>query len=105
LPDVIYLRKSRADLELESRSEVDVLSRHEAELRRNADRLGRTVTEVYRKWSRRHHHRPAHDAAPALRGGDRQMGRRACGETSRLARGDTIDQGIVARAFQLSPAR
>ena len=31
MPDVIYLRKSRADLELESRSEVDVLARHEAQ--------------------------------------------------------------------------
>ena len=103
MPDVIYLRKSRADLELESRSEVDVLARHEAELRRNADRLGRTVTEVYREVV-------SGDTITARPMMQRLLYEVETGkwdavhvvETSRLARGDTIDQGIVARAFQLS---
>jgi len=103
MPDVIYLRKSRADLELESRSEVDVLARHEAELRRNAARLGRTVTAVYREVV-------SGDTIEARPQMQRLLYEVEAGkwdavhvvETSRLARGDTIDQGIVARAFQLS---
>lgn len=103
MPDVIYLRKSRADLELESRSDVDVLARHEAELRRNAARLGRTVTDVYREVV-------SGDTIEARPMMQRLLYEVEAGkwdavhvvETSRLARGDTIDQGIVARAFQLS---
>lgn len=103
MPDVIYLRKSRADMELESRSEVDVLARHEAELRRNAARLGRTVTDVYREVV-------SGDTITARPMMQRLLYEVEAGrwdavhvvETSRLARGDTIDQGIVARAFRLS---
>lgn len=103
MPDVIYLRKSRADMELESRSEVDVLARHEAELRRNAARLGRTVTAVYREVV-------SGDTIEARPQMQRLLYEVEAGqwdavhvmETSRLARGDTIDQGVVARAFQLS---
>ena len=103
MPDVIYLRKSRADQELESRSDVDVLSRHEAELRRNAARLGRTVTAVYREVV-------SGDTITARPMMQRLLYEVETGkwdavhvvETSRLARGDTIDQGVVARAFRLS---
>ncbi len=103
MSDVIYLRKSRADLELESRSEVDVLSRHEAELRRNAARLGRTVTAVYREVVSG----DTISARPVMMQllHEVELGKWDAVhvvETSRLARGDTIDQGIVARAFQLS---
>ncbi len=103
MPDVIYLRKSRADLELESRSAVDVLARHEAELRRNAARLGRTVTAVYREVvsgdtiaARPMMMQLLHEVESG------QWDAVHVVETSRLARGDTIDQGIVARAFSLS---
>lgn len=103
MPDVIYLRKSRADMELESRSEVDVLARHEAELRRNAARLGRTITAVYREVvsgdtiaDRPQMQRLLYEVETGKWDAVHVV------ETSRLARGDTIDQGIVARAFQLS---
>ena len=103
MPDVIYLRKSRADMEMESRTAVDVLARHEDELRRNAARLGRTVTAVYREVV-------SGDTITARPMMQRLLYEVETGkwdavhvvETSRLARGDTIDQGIVARAFQLS---
>lgn len=103
MSDVIYLRKSRADLEIESRSDVDVLARHEEELRRNASRLGRTVTAVYREVA-------SGETITARPEMQRLLYEVECGkwdavhvvETSRLARGDTIDQGIVARAFSLS---
>jgi len=103
MPDVIYLRKSRADLELESRSDVDVLARHENELRRNAARLGRIVTAVYREVvsgdtisARPEMMKLLHEVELGVWDAVHVV------ETSRLARGDTIDQGIVARAFQLS---
>lgn len=103
MSDVIYLRKSRADLELESRSEVDVLARHEAELRRNAARLGRTVTAVYREVVSGDTISDRPEMMKLLH--EVELGKWDAVhvvETSRLARGDTIDQGIVARAFQLS---
>ena len=103
MPDVIYLRKSRADLEMESRSAVDVLARHEEELRRNAARLGRTITAVYREVvsgdtisARPEMMRLLHEVESGMWDAVHVV------ETSRLARGDTIDQGIVARAFSLS---
>lgn len=103
MPDVIYLRKSRADQEVESHSDVDVLARHEEELRRNAARLGRTVTQVYREVA-------SGDTITARPMMQRLLYEVEAGmweavhvvETSRLARGDTIDQGIVVRAFSLS---
>ena len=103
MPDAIYLRKSRADLEMESRSAVDVLARHEEELRRNAARLGRTITAVYREVvsgdtisARPEMMKLLHEVEAGMWDAVHVV------ETSRLARGDTIDQGIVARAFSLS---
>ena len=103
MSDVIYLRKSRADLELESRSDEDVLARHEAELRRNAARLGRTVTAVYREvvsgdtiTARPMMQRLLYEVESGMWDAVHVV------ETSRLARGDTIDQGVVARAFRYS---
>jgi len=103
MPDVIYLRKSRADIEMESKSAVDVLARHEDELRRNAARLGRTVTAVYREVvsgdtiaARPEMMKLLHEVEEGKWEAVHVV------ETSRLARGDTIDQGLVARAFSLS---
>ena len=49
MPDVMYLRKSRADFEAEAQGETEILARHEAELMRTAKRLGLMVTEIYRE--------------------------------------------------------
>ena len=100
---LMYLRKSRADIEAESRGEADVLARHEAELMRTAHRLGITVSQVYR------------EVVSGDTISDRPMMRRLLDEVEhglwagvlvmevpRLARGDTVDQGVVARAFSLS---
>lgn len=96
---VMYLRKSRKDLDLAS--DTDVLARHEQILRETARRLDVVIADVYRE----------------VKSGDsisaRPMMQRLLSELSegmwdgvlvveieRLARGDTIDQGLVARAFQ-----
>ena len=44
---VIYLRKSRADLEMESRGEGETLARHRAALLEVAKRQGLSVTQIY----------------------------------------------------------
>lgn len=98
---VMYLRKSRKDAEYVS--DEDVLARHERMLKETANRLGIAIADIYRE----------------VRSGDsisaRPMMQRLLSEISdrmwdgvlvveieRLARGDTVDQGLVARAFQES---
>ena len=47
MADALYLRKSRMDEEAEARGEEETLARHKAALLANAQRLGRTITEIY----------------------------------------------------------
>lgn len=99
-----YLRKSRKDTE--QFGEEDVLARHERLLLDTADRLGVTIRKFYRE----------------VVSGDTIAGRPVVQkllsdveagmwtgvfavEVERLARGDTIDQGIVARTFQYSDTK
>lgn len=98
---IMYLRKSRKDTEYTS--DEDILARHECLLAETAKRFGIAVADIYRE----------------VRSGDsisaRPMMQKLLSEVSdgawdgvlvveveRLARGDTIDQGLVARAFQES---
>lgn len=106
MPDCLYLRKSRVDMEAEARGEKDVLARHEAELLRTARRLGRTVGAIYRE--------VVSGDTIAARPVMQQLLREVEAgqweavlvmEVERLARGDTIDQGVVARAFQYSETK
>ena len=45
----MYLRKSRADLELEARGEMETLARHEKILLDVAKRMKLNVTKIYRE--------------------------------------------------------
>lgn len=103
MPDVMYLRKSRADLDAEAHGETEILARHEAELMRTAKRLGLTVTAIYREIvsGETIAARPVMQRLLAeVEGGawDSVL----VMELERLARGDSIDQGIVARTFTYS---
>lgn len=97
----IYLRKSRADLEDESRGHSDTLSRHQTTLLALAERLGLIVGQIYPEVvsgetiaSRPQMQRLLHDLEQGLWDAVMVM------EVARLTRGSQIDQGIIANAFK-----
>ena len=97
----IYLRKSRADLEYEN--EIDTLIKHEKTLLELADKRNIPISNIYREVvsgdtiaSRPQMQNLLSDVEQGLYEGVLVM------EVERLARGDTIDQGIVAQAFKFS---
>lgn len=100
---VIYLRKSRADLEAEAQGEGETLARHEKALLSLAERLKIRVSKIYKEIvsgetiaSRPEMQNLLSDIENGLCKGVLVM------EIERLARGETIDQGIVAQAFKYS---
>lgn len=104
----MYLRKSRADLEAESRGEGETLSRHLRTLQLLADRMGITIppSAIYREIvsgdtiaARPMMQRLLQEVQDGMWEGV------FCTEVERLARGDTIDQGMVAQAFKYSGTR
>ena len=108
MPYCMYLRKSRADLEAEARGEGETLSRHLQILTRLADQMGLDVPPgaIYREIvsgdtiaARPMMQRLLREVRDGLWEGV------LCTEVERLARGDTIDQGIVAQAFKYSGTR
>ncbi len=101
MPYCIYLRKSRADLDAEARGEGESLARHEATLLSLAKKQGLTITQIYQEIvsgetisARPEVQKMLHEVESGLWEGVLVM------EVERLARGNTIDQGIVAQAFQ-----
>ena len=99
----IYLRKSRADLEAEARGEADVLVTHRKTLLSLAEQRGYTIGKIYE------------EIVSGDTIADRPQMRHLLSEVEagrwhgvlvmeieRLARGDSIDQGIVTRAFKFS---
>jgi DNA invertase Pin-like site-specific DNA recombinase len=105
MPDnyVIYLRKSRADLEAEARGEGETLARHEKELLTLSKRLNLNITEIYKEIvsgetiaARPQMQRLLNEVEQGAWSGVVVI------EIERLARGDTIDQGIVSQAFKFS---
>lgn len=96
---LIYLRKSRQDSELESLG-IDVLARHEKTLLELAKMRDLTIGEIYREVvsgdsiaGRPEMTRLLTEVESGIWEGVLVM------EIERLARGDTIDQGRVQRAF------
>jgi DNA invertase Pin-like site-specific DNA recombinase len=100
---LIYLRKSRADEEAESRGEVETLARHERILLEVAKKQKLIVGDIFR------------EVVSGETIASRPMMQRLLSEVEqgiwesvlvveveRLARGDTIDQGIMAQAFKYS---
>lgn len=99
----IYLRKSRADAEAEARGEGETLARHEKALLELARKMNITVEKIYREIvsgetiaSRPVVQELLSDVEQGKWTGVLVM------EVERLARGDTIDQGIVAHTFKYS---
>lgn len=99
-----YLRKSRADLEAEARGEEDTYARHERILFDLAKYHGILITHIYREkpiTGERISARPEMMQLLADVEDGRWTGVLVV-EVERLARGDTMDQGIVAQAFKYS---
>lgn len=103
MPYCLYLRKSRTDLDAEANGETETLARHEKILLDLAKRMHLDVTEIYREVvsgetisSRPVVQRVLNEVENGLWDGVLVV------EVERLARGDTIDQGIVSRAFKFS---
>lgn len=99
----MYLRKSRADVEAESRGEGETLARHKAALTELAQHLHLNVTQIYAEIVSGE----TISARPVMRQLLSQVEQGIWEgvlvmEVERLARGDTIDQGIVAQTFQIS---
>ena len=101
MPYCIYLRKSRADLDAEARGEGESLARHENALLSLAKRMNLNVTQIYREivsgetiTARPEAQKMLYEVEQGVWEGVLVM------EVERLARGNTIDQGIVAQAFQ-----
>ena len=98
-----YLRKSRADRDAEAHGEGETLARHEHMLRELAERLQITVARFYREVvsAENIQDRPVvNELLRDISGG-------SCDgvlvvEVERLARGDTSDQGTIAKCFKFS---
>ncbi|AEI39756.1 recombinase family protein [Paenibacillus mucilaginosus] len=100
-----YLRKSRVDIQAEARGEEDTYARHEKMLLDLASRLGVTLSEVYREKPATSGERISERPEMIRLLGDVEEGKWDgvfVIEVERLARGDTMDQGIVAQAFKYS---
>lgn len=102
---LMYLRKSRADIEAEAHGAGDTLKRHETMLMETAKRLGIAVPErnIYREVvtgetiaERIEMQKLLHRVQAGSVKGVLVV------EVERLSRGDTIDQGIVAQTFKYS---
>lgn len=102
----IYLRKSRADMEAEARGEGETLARHERILLELAKKLKLNITQIYKEIvsgetisSRPVMQQLLSDVEQGAWDGVLVM------EVERLARGDTVDQGIVAQTFKYSDTK
>lgn len=102
----IYLRKSRADMEAETRGEGETLARHRQTLLTLAQNMGLVVGCIHQEIvsgdsiaNRPVMQQLLHEVEDGKWQGVLVM------EVERLARGDTIDQGMVARAFEYSHTR
>ena len=99
----MYLRKSRIDRDIEVENEFETLSRHQAILTAVAEKQGFVIGKIYKEVvsgetivSRPEMQKLLHDVEQGLWEGVLVM------EIERLARGDSIDQGIVAQTFKYS---
>lgn len=101
MPYCIYLRKSRADLEAEAHGEGETLARHEHSLLALAKKMHLTIGAIYREIVSGE----TIDARPVMQ---QLLTEVEAGnwegvlvmEVERLARGDTMDQGRVAKSFK-----
>lgn len=99
----IYLRKSRVDIEAEAHGEGETLARHEKLLLEVARRDKLNVTEIYREVvsGETIAARPVMQHLLEEVAAGRWAGVLVV-EVERLARGDTVDQGVMAQTFKYS---
>ncbi len=103
LNTLIYLRKSRADLESEARGEGDTLARHRTQLLDYARRTGLAVGAIYEEVVSGETIAARPQMQRLLAEVEADMWDAVLVvEIPRLARGDTADQGIVANTFKYS---
>lgn len=102
----LYLRKSRADQEAELHGEGETLARHEKILLALAKQLNCNITGIYKEVvsgetisSRPEIQKLLSDVEKGFCTGVFVM------EVERLARGDTIDQGIISQTFKYSKTK
>jgi DNA invertase Pin-like site-specific DNA recombinase len=102
----MYLRKSRADMEAEARGEGETLSRHRKMLLETAKKMKLNITAEYKEIVSGDSivARPQMQALLADVAESKYAGVLVV-EIERLARGDTIDQGVVAHAFKSSSTK
>lgn len=98
----IYLRKSRLDIEAEAHGEGETLERHQTMLMNFAKQHQMPISRIYKEVvsgesidARPEMQQLIEDVENGMWEGVLVI------EVERLARGDTIDQGIVSRAFKL----
>lgn len=106
MPYCLYVRKSRADVEAEAHGEGETLSRHITALLELAKRRKLDVTQIYREIVSGE----TIAARPVMQQLLSEVEQGAWDgvlvmEVERLARGDTIDQGIVAQTFKYSDTK
>lgn len=100
---LIYLRKSRADVEAEARGEGETLARHRRTLEELAAARGLPVGAIYEEVVSGDTIAGRPRMKQLLREVEAGQWRGVIVmEIERLARGDSIDQGVVARAFKYS---
>ncbi|MDR9857835.1 recombinase family protein [Paenibacillus sp. VCA1] len=101
----LYLRKSRADIEAEARGEGETLARHERNLLELARKMGVNIKpeNIFREVvsGESIEHRPVMQEVLQLVEDGKFKGIFVM-EIERLARGDTVDQGIIAQTFKYS---
>lgn len=102
----IYLRKSRKDTEAEAHGEGETLARHRRILLDYAEKNNLQIVKIYEEIvsgesiaARPQMQQLLTDTEQGLYNGVLVI------EVERLARGDTIDQGIVAQTFKLSDTK
>ena len=100
MPYCIYLRKSRADAEAEIRGEGETLARHEKALTAFARQAGLEVTAIYKEIisgetiaARPQMQKLLAEVSDGMWDGVIVM------DVDRLARGNSIDQGIISQTF------
>ena len=102
----IYLRKSRADAEAEARGEGETLARHEKMLLDLAEKMGIKIGKIYREIVSGETIEARPEIQKLLSDVKKGMWKGVLVvEVERLARGETMDQGIVAKAFKISDTK
>ncbi len=106
MPYCLYVRKSRADAEAEERGEGETLTRHVNTLLELAKRRRLDITQIHREIVSGE----TIAARPVMQQLLSEVEQGAWDgvlvmEVERLARGDTVDQGIVAQTFKFSDTR